>query len=98
MFKQIYSILYILYAFRVRSPPAHSCCWLVCTSHHVSLIQGHEASYPVVLVRCDRCEAGFLKNKGFVILLGIFLAVLTGVHINHMKPGLVAVHGVQNDL
>lgn len=52
----------------------------------------------MVLIGCDRCKAGFLKNKGFVILLGIFLAVLAGVHINHMKPGLIAVHGVQNDL
>lgn len=52
----------------------------------------------MVLVRRDRGEAGFLENKGFVILLRVLLAVLSGVHINHMKPGLVAVHGVQDDL
>lgn len=57
-----------------------------------------EASYPVVLVRCDRREAGFLENEGFVVLLGVFLAVLAGVHVDHVEPGLVAVHGVQNDL
>lgn len=57
-----------------------------------------KASYPVVLVGRDRCEARFLKNKGFIILLGIFLAVFAGVHVNHVEPGLVAVHGVQNDL
>lgn len=69
-----------------------------CTPPHVSFTQGNKVSYPVVLVGCDCCEAGLLKNKSLVILLGIFLAVLAGVHIDHVEPGLVSVHGVQDDL
>lgn len=49
-------------------------------------------SHPVVLVRCDGREAGLLKDKRFVVLLRVFLAVLARVHVNHVKPGLVAVH------
>lgn len=52
----------------------------------------------MVLVGCDRREAGLLENKGLVVLLGVFLAVLARVHVDHMEPGLVAVHGVQDDL
>lgn len=66
---------------------------------HVTHTLDHiKAPYPVVLVCCDRCEASFLKNKGLVILLGIFLAVFAGIHVDHMEPGLVAMHGVENDL
>lgn len=57
-----------------------------------------KASYPVVLVGCDRREAGFLEHESLVVLLGVFLAVLAGIHVDHVEPGLVAVHGVQNDL
>lgn len=49
-------------------------------------------SYPVVLVRCDGSEAGLLKDKCFIVLLRVFLTVLAGIHVNHVKPGLVAVH------
>lgn len=49
-------------------------------------------SYPVVLVRCDGREAGLFKDKCFIVLLCVFLTVLAGIHVNHVKPGLVAVH------
>lgn len=55
-------------------------------------------SYPVVLVRGDGREAGLLKDKRFVVLLRVFLAVLAWVHVNHVKPWLVAVHWVENNL
>lgn len=55
-------------------------------------------SYPVVLVRCDGREAGLLKDKCFIVLLRVFLAVLAGIHVNHVKPGLVAVHRVEDNL
>lgn len=49
-------------------------------------------SYPVVLVRCDGREAGLLEDKCFIVLLRVFLTVLAGIHVNHVKSGLVAVH------
>lgn len=57
-----------------------------------------KASYPVVLVGCDRREAGLLEHKGFEVFLGVFLAVLAGIHVDHVETRLVAVHGVENDL
>lgn len=48
--------------------------------------------YPVVLVRCDRREPCFLKNKGLIIPLRILLAVFAWVHIDDVEPWLVSVH------
>lgn len=54
--------------------------------------------YSVVLIGSHCGESGFLKHKSLKVLFCIFLAVLPGVHIHHMKPGLVSVHGVQDDM
>lgn len=52
----------------------------------------------MVLIGRDRREARLLEHEGLVVLLRVFLAVLAWVHVHHVEPGLVAVHGVQNDL
>lgn len=52
----------------------------------------------MVLVRRDRREAGLLEHEGLVVLLRVLLAVFARVHVNYVEPGLVAVHGVQDDL
>lgn len=55
-------------------------------------------SYPVVLVGCDCCESGLLENKRLIVFLCVFLTVLAWVDVDDVKPGLISVHGVQDDL
>lgn len=52
----------------------------------------------MVLVGCDGCESGLLENKRLIVFLRVFLTVLAGVHVDDMKPRLIPVHGVQDDL
>lgn len=54
--------------------------------------------HPVILVGGDCSEACLLKHKSFEVLLCVFLAVFSRVHINNMETGLVSVHGVKNNL
>jgi len=53
---------------------------------------------PVVLVGRDGGEARLLEHERLVVLLRVLLAVLARVHVDHVEPGLVPVHGVQDDL
>lgn len=54
--------------------------------------------HPVVLVGSDRGEARLLEHEGFEVLLGVFLTIFSGVHVDNMEAGLVSVHGVENNL
>lgn len=55
-------------------------------------------THPVVLIRRHGRELGLREDEGLEVLLGIALAVLARVHEDHVEAGLVAVHGVENDL
>ena len=55
-------------------------------------------THPVVLIRRHGRELGLREDEGLEVLLGVALAVLAGVHEDHVEAGLVAVHGVENDL
>lgn len=52
----------------------------------------------MVLVGCDCCESGLLENKRLIVFFSVFLTVLAWVDVDDMKPGLISVHGVQDDL
>lgn len=56
------------------------------------------ATHPVVLIGGHGCELGLCEDEGLEVLLGVALAVLARVHEDHVEPGLVAVHGVEDDL
>ena len=56
------------------------------------------ATHPVVLVRGDRREPRLLEHERFVVLLGVFLTVFAGIHVDDVEPRLVSMHGVQDDL
>lgn len=55
-------------------------------------------THPVVLIRRHGRELGLREHEGLEVLLGVALAVLAWVHEDHVEAGLVAVHGVENDL
>lgn len=55
-------------------------------------------THPVVLIRRHGRELGLREDEGFEVLLGVALAVLARVHEDHVEAGLVAVHGIENDL
>lgn len=55
-------------------------------------------THPVVLIGCHGCELGLREDEGLEVLLGVALTVLAWVHEDHVESGLVAVHGVENDL
>lgn len=55
-------------------------------------------TYPVVLIGRHGGELGFGEDEGLEVLLGIAFAVLARVHEHHVEAGLVAVHGVEDDL
>lgn len=52
----------------------------------------------MVLVGCDGSESGLLENERLVVFFGVLFTVFPGVHIDDMKPGLVSMHGVENNL
>lgn len=55
-------------------------------------------AHPVVLV-CRHChELGLWEAEGLEVLVGEAFAVAPGVHQHHMEAGLIAVHGVEDDL
>lgn len=55
-------------------------------------------THPVVLIGCHGCELCLREDKGLEVFLGIAGAVLSWVHEDHVETGLVAMHGVENDL
>lgn len=55
-------------------------------------------THPVVLIGCHGRELGLREDEGLEVLLGVALTVLARVHKDHVESGLVAVHGVENDL
>lgn len=76
----------------VIAPPHHLCAW------PQSARDSPLSTHPVVLIGRHRGELRLREDEGLEVLLGVALAVLARVHEHHVEAGLVAVHGVEDDL
>lgn len=78
--------------------------WVICGGERGQGIPGRGPSFrlagahPVVLVGCHCHELGLGEAEGLEVLVGEALAVAPRVHKHDVEAGLVAVHGVEDDL
>lgn len=72
--------------------------WVGGWGGHPDVPRPPRGAHPVVLVSRHRHELGLGEAEGLEVLVGEALAVPSGVHEDDVEAGLVAVHGVEDDL